>query len=65
MNMISEWMDMVSNNPGSAPRPKLGGLKVDFARALNIPVYSTKSGLYKMAGERDENEKQSVERRKG
>jgi dTDP-4-dehydrorhamnose reductase len=37
---------------GSAPRPRLGGLKISFARALDIPIYSVKEGLDKMAGDR-------------
>jgi dTDP-4-dehydrorhamnose reductase len=37
---------------GSAPRPRLAGLKVNLARALDIPVYSVNEGLQKMAGDR-------------
>jgi dTDP-4-dehydrorhamnose reductase len=37
---------------GSAPRPRLGGLKVDLAKALSIPIFSVKDGLQWMAGNR-------------
>lgn len=37
---------------GAAPRPRLAGLKVNFARTLNIPVFSVQSGLEAMRGER-------------
>ena len=33
---------------GAATRPRLGGLKVDLARTLNIPIYSVKDGLEEM-----------------
>ena len=35
---------------GKAVRPRLGGLKIDLARTLNIPVYSAKEGLEEMKG---------------
>ena len=43
----------MNGNTGSAPRPKLGGLKVNLARSLAIPVYPVNEGLRVMAGERD------------
>ena len=33
---------------GAATRPMLGGLKVDLARTLNIPIYSVEDGLEEM-----------------
>jgi dTDP-4-dehydrorhamnose reductase len=42
----------MNGNLGSAPRPKLAGLKVNLARALDIPVYSAVDGLKMMAGQR-------------
>lgn len=47
---------------GTAKRPRLGGLKLDLARSLGIPIFSVEDGLRVMAGH--ENEEQSVERRK-
>ena len=35
---------------GAAVRPILGGLKVDLARTLNIPIYSVEDGLDEMKG---------------
>ena len=42
----------MNGHMGSAPRPRLGGLKVNLARALDIPVYSVWEGLHMMAGNR-------------
>ena len=36
---------------GAATRPRSGGLKVDLARTLNIPVYSVDDGLDEMENE--------------
>ncbi len=33
---------------GNANRPKLAGLKTDFARTLGIPIYSAEDGLEEM-----------------
>jgi dTDP-4-dehydrorhamnose reductase len=42
----------MDGNTGSAPRPRLAGLKVNLARALEIPVYSVQEGLNIMAGDK-------------
>jgi hypothetical protein len=47
---------------GTAKRPRLGGLKLDLARSLGIPIFSIEDGLRVMAGYEDE--KESMERRK-
>jgi len=56
----------MNGSMGNAQRPRLGGgLKVDFARTLNIPIFSVEDGLHIMSGymeEENKNEEQSVER---